>query len=41
MLYAKYCFGVLLINYALDLHRLYFPCKQSDLHVFYNVFGFV
>jgi len=45
LLYTKYCFGVLPINFVLDLRKLCFLSKQrchsiSVHNVFYDVFGF-
>jgi len=44
-LYTQYCFGVLPINFVLDLRKLCFLSKQrchsiSVHNVFYDIFGF-
>ena len=45
LLYTQYCFGVLPINFVLDLRKLCFLSKQrchsiSVHNVFYDMFGF-
>ena len=45
LLYTQYCFGVLPINFVLDLRKLCFLSKQrchsiSVRNVFYDMFGF-
>ena len=45
LLYTQYCFGVLPINFVLDLRKLCFLSKQrchgiSVHNVFYDIFGF-
>ena len=45
LLYTQYCFGVLAINFVLDLRKLCFLSKQrchsiSVDDVFYDIFGF-
>jgi len=45
LLYTQYCFGVLRINFVLDLRKLCFLSKQrchsiSFHNVFYDMFGF-
>jgi len=45
LLYTQYCFGVLPINFVLDLRQLCFLSKQrchsiSVHNVFYDIFGF-